>query len=143
MKKLVVTAVAVVLMATGLVFASGGTASAQCAPSQYAGCFRTVTDVTATRRVPKGTRATICVQITVVGSNATPAGDVVVTVRKRRSNLTITRTLDYFGGKMCIVTRKLTKKGRYTVTANYRSPSGSVFYNSLGKARFKVTPRNG
>ena len=63
MKKHLAALVVAVMMATGLVVASGGAASAHCAPSQYAGCFRTVTKVTATKRVPKGTRATVCVTV--------------------------------------------------------------------------------
>lgn len=140
MKRLVATAIAAVLLTAGLVVATGGSASAHCAPTQYAGCFRTVTKVTATKRVPKGTRATVCVTVAVASGSATPNGTVVVAMKKRRSTKTFTREVDYFGGKVCIVTRKFTKKGRYTVTATYRSPSGSVFYNSTGKARFKVIP---
>ena len=141
MKKLVVAAVTVVLMSTGLVVASGGTASAQCSPSQYAGCFKTQTKVTTTKKVPKGSRATICVEVRVLGSNATPNGEVLIAVQKRRSSKVSKRKVDYFGGKMCVVTRKFTKKARYSVTAAYLSPSGSVFSNSSGKGHFKVTSR--
>jgi len=141
MKKHLAALVVAVMMATGLVVASGGAASAHCAPSQYAGCFRTVTKVTATKRVPKGTRATICVTVSVAAGSGTPMGTVQLAIQKRRSSTVIRRDVEYTGGKTCLVTRKYTKKGRYKVTAVYRSPNGSVFYNSSDKTRFKVIPR--
>lgn len=140
MNKVAATLVVAVMMAAGLVVASGGSASAHCAPTQYAGCFRTVTKVTATKRVPKGTRATVCVTVNVASGSARPLGTVTMSIKKRRSAKVIRRDVEYFGGKVCMVTRKFKKKGRYTVTAVYRSPDGSVFYDSSGRARFKVTP---
>lgn len=142
MKKFAATLVAAVMMTAGLVVASSAPAAAQCSPSQYAGCFKTLTKATATKRVPQGTRATICVTVTVASGSAQPMGTVTVSIKKRRSSQVIRRQIDYFGGKTCLVTRKLTKKGRYLVAADYRSPSGSVFYNSSGKTRFRVVVPN-
>lgn len=141
MKKLAATLVVAVLMAAGLVAASGTPASAHCAPTQYAGCYRTVTKLTATKRVPKGTRATICVTVTPASGSAKPMGTVTIGIQKRRSSKVIRREVDYYGGKTCLVTRKFAKKGRYVVTGVYRSPGGSVFYDSSGKTRFRVVPR--
>ena len=140
MKKFAATLVAAVMMTAGLVVATGAPASAQCSPSQYAGCYKTLTKATATKRVPTGTRATICVTVSVPSGSAKPMGTVTVSLKKRRSSQVIRRQIDYFGGKTCMVTRKFTKKGRYFVTADYRSPSGSVFYDSSGKTRFRVVP---
>jgi len=140
MKKVAATLVVAVMMAAALVVASGTPASAQCSPTQYAGCFKTVTKVTATKRVPKGTRATICVTVTLASGSAKPMGTVTLSMKKRRSSKVFRRQVEYFGGKTCLVTRTFTKKGRYTVVADYRSPSGSVFYDSSGKTRFRVVP---
>jgi hypothetical protein len=139
MTRYAATLVAALMLATGLVVAGGGSASAQCSPSQYAGCFRTVTEVTATKKVPKGTRATICVTVGVRSGSATPRGTVTVSVTKRRSSQAVRRELEYGGGKICLVTPRYSKRGRYTVTAVYRSPSGSVFDDSSDRTRFKVT----
>lgn len=140
MKRLLATAIAAVLLTAGLVVASGGSASANCAPSRYAGCFRTVTKVSVTKRVPRGARATVCVTVAAASGSATPHGTVFVGIKKGKSARAIRRELDYFGGKICLSTRKFKQKGRYTVSALYRSPSGSVFYDSQDKARFKVVP---
>jgi hypothetical protein len=138
MKKSAAALVVAVLMAAGLVATSGAPASAHCSPSQYAGCFKTLTKVTVTKKVPKRSRATICVSVTVPSGKATPRGRVVVSIQRARSSAVIRREVQYDGGKFCLVTRKLNKLGRYSVTAVYRSPSGSVFYDSSGKATFKV-----
>ena len=141
MNKVIATLVAAVVMTAGLVLVSSAPAAAGCSPSQYSGCFRTTTSVMTAKRIPRRTRATICVTVTVQGSNARPFGTVVVRLQKRRSTKVATRELDYIGGKVCIVTRKLKKRGRYAVTATYRSPSNSVYDDSTGTARFKVRGR--
>ena len=138
MKKLIATTVVAVMMAAGLVVASGGVASAGCSPSQYAGCFKTRTSVTATKKVPRGTRATICVTVTLASGSGTPNGTVLMSIKKKGSTSSVRRQIDYYGGKTCMVTRRLNKKGKYHVTALYRSPAGSVFYDSLGRTSFKV-----
>ncbi len=141
MNKAIATLVAAVVMTAGLVTVSSAPAAADCSPSQYAGCFATTTSVLTAPRIPVRSRATICVTVAVQGSNARPFGTVLVAMQRRRSNRVVRRELDYVGGKVCVVTRKFKKRGRYFVTATYRSPSASVYEDSSTRTRIWVRGR--
>jgi hypothetical protein len=138
MKKLIVTLFVTMLAGSGLVVATGGTAFADCTPSQYSGCVATKTKALAPDVVSKGSKATVCAKVKAIGSDATPVGEVVIKVDKNSGGQVSKATFDYSGGQVCAKTGKLTKKGGYTVTAKFKSPSGSIFINSTDGAGFDV-----
>jgi hypothetical protein len=139
MKKLISVLFATVLMAAGLVVATGSSASANCTPSQYSGCVTTKTKVSAPNSVDKGSKATVCAKVKAVNSNATPTGTVVFTVTRNKGNYFFKKSVSYSGAKVCVSTSKLKKKGGYSVSAKYKSPDGSVFLNSEGSDGFDVS----
>lgn len=138
MKKLISGLFAAVLMAAGLVVATGSTASANCTPSQYSGCVRTVTDVTTPGIVPKGSKAKVCATVKAKGSNATPVGTVVFKVKRNTGRYFFKTTKNLRDGKACVKTGRLKRTGGYGVTAKYKSPAGSIFINSRGGGSFDV-----
>src|SRR5690349_18932301 len=117
-------------MAASLVAVTSGPASAAC--NSYAGCFDTETVATAPKVVKKKARATVCGTVSVIGGNARPEGDLRFTVTRNRGKVRIVRTVPYFGGKMCMRTKKLKKTGGYTVRVAYVPSPGSVFNPSSG-----------
>ena len=138
MKKLIAALFAAVLMAAGLVAATGGTASANCNPSTYSGCISTVTKAKVQDNVKKGNTARICGKVKAVGSTAKPNGKLVFIV-KSSNGFFQKESAAYPGGpKVCTDTRTLKKKGGYTLTVKFKSPSGSVFKNSVGTNTFNV-----
>ena len=138
MKKLIAALFAAVLMAAGLVVATGSTASANCSPSQYSGCVQTKTKVTVPASVPKGKKARICVTVKAKGSNATPVGRVVIKLKRNQGGYFFKSSGAYSGGEVCVKSGKLNKRGGYTATAKFKSPKGSIFQNSTGSAGFDV-----
>ena len=138
MKKLISVLFATVVMAAGLVVATGGSASANCTPSQYSGCVSTKTTVSARSFVPKGSKATVCAKVRATGSNATPSGRVSFTVSRNRGGYSFSSSKSFSGSKVCVTTSKLKKSGGYTVTATYKSPAGSIFVNSSASKGFDV-----
>ena len=138
MKKLIAALFAAVLMAAGLVVATGSTASANCDPTHYAGCVPTKTKITAPGAVPKGKKATLCVTVKAKGSNATPTGKVVIKLKRNQGGYFFKSSGAYSGGEVCVKSGKLNAKGGYTATAKFKSPAGSVFQNSSGSVGFDV-----
>lgn len=138
MKKLIAALFATVLATAGLVFATSVPASANCTPSQYSGCVATKTKVKGPGAVAKGQKGTFCATVKAVGSTATPTGKVTIKIKKNAGGTVARKSFNYKGTAVCLKTPKLTKKGGYTVTANYRSPSSSVFQNSTGTKGFDV-----
>ena len=138
MKKLISALFAAVLMAAGLVVASAGTASADCTPSQYSGCVTTKTKAIAPSFVKQRAKATVCAKVKAPGSNATPTGRIKFTVTRNKGDYVFKDSVSYSGSKVCVTTGKLKKKGGYTLTAKFKSPSGSVFTDSSDSAGFDV-----
>jgi hypothetical protein len=138
MKRLIAALFAAVLMATGLVVATGSTASANCTPSQYSGCVRTITKATGPGVVDKGRKATVCVSVSAKSSNATPAGEVVIKVTRNAGGYFFRTTKRLNGGEACVRTDKLKRTGGYSIQANYKSPKGSIFIHSRDGAGFDV-----
>jgi hypothetical protein len=140
MKKLIAALFAAVLMAAGLVVATTSTAAADCAPTQYSGCVRTITKVSSPAVIPLGSKAKLCATVRAKNSNATPVGTVVFKIKrnvpgagdfhKKRKNLR--------NGVACVKTKKLRRVGGYNVVAKYKSPRGSIFINSFGSAGWDV-----
>lgn len=139
MKKLIAAVFAAVLMAAGLVVATGSTASANCTPSQYSGCVSTVTKVSTPGAVPQGKKAKICATVNARNSNATPVGRVVFKVKRNLGGYFFKASKDLnANGTACVKTGKLGKLGGYAVTAKYKSPAGSIFINSRNGGSFDV-----
>ncbi|GAB3248584.1 hypothetical protein [Nocardioides dilutus] len=139
MKKLIAALFAAVLMAAGLVVATGSTASANCTPTQYSGCVSTVTKVTTPGVVPQGKKAKVCATVNARGTNATPVGRVVFKVKRNLGGYFFKSSKDLnANGKACIKTGSLGKTGGYSVVAKYKSPKGSIFINSRNGGGFDV-----
>ena len=138
MKKLISGMFAAILMTAGLVAATGGTASANCTPSQYSGCVDTKTKIFAPNIVPRGTKAKVCATVKAKGSNATPVGTVKFKVTRNAGGVLFKKKLAYSGGKICVKTKRLWKVGGYTVRAKFKSPAGSIFMNSKDTDGFDV-----
>lgn len=125
------------LMAAALVAVSTPPASAA-ACNSYSGCVDTTTTATAPKVVAKRRKATVCGTVAAVASNATPRGDLRISVKRNRGKFKFTKTVPYDGGKMCVVTRKLKRTGGYTVNVAYLPQSGSIFNPSSGSTGFDV-----
>jgi len=138
MKKLIAAMFAAVLMAAGLVVSTGGTASADCTPTQYAGCVATRTVVSGPGVVAQGKKARICATVKARGSNATPRGTVVFKVTRNAGGYFFKKSKNYSGNKKCITTSKLFKRGGYSVDVRFKAPNNSVFINSYGSTGFDV-----
>jgi hypothetical protein len=138
MKKLIAALFAAVLMAAGLVVATGGTASADCSPTKYAGCVATKTKASGPGVVVKGTKATVCASVKAKGSNATPTGRVVLKVTRNAGGYFFKKSVTYSGGEVCVKTTKLNKRGGYAVEAKFKAPDSSVFLNSADGTGFDV-----
>jgi hypothetical protein len=138
MKKLISVLFATVLMAAGLVVASGGTASAQCTPTQYGGCVDTTTKAKVPSIIGQNKRARVCGKVNAVGSNAEPTGRLVFKIKRKKGGYFEKQSVAYAGGKTCVITRVLEDRGLYNVQVVYKSPAGSVFRNSKGFNSFRV-----
>jgi hypothetical protein len=137
--KTVVGLFTALLVAAGLVAVTGSPASAAC--DSYSGCVDTTTRASAPKVVVKRKRATVCGTVTAVASNATPRGDLRITVTRNRGRYLFTKTIPYSGGKMCTLTKKVKKTGGYTVDVAFRPNGGSIFIPSCGSAGFDVVGR--
>lgn len=138
MKKLIAAVFTAVLVAAGLVVSTGGTASADCSPSQYAGCVATKTKATGPGVVAKGKKARVCATVKAKGSNATPRGEVQFKVTRKGGGYSFNKTKNYRGGEVCVKTTKLTKLGGYSIKAKFKAPNTSIFLNSSDGAGFRV-----
>lgn len=138
MKKLISALFAAVLMAAGMVVATGGTASADCSPTQYAGCVATKTKVSGPGVVVQGSKASVCATVKAKGSNATPKGKVTFKVTRNAGGYFFKKSKSYNGSEVCVKTSKLAKKGGYSVDVNFKAPNSSVFLNSAGGTGFDV-----
>ena len=136
MKKMFAALFAAVVMASGLVVATGSTASAQCSPSQYSGCVITKTRVKGPGVAVTGKKITVCA--VVKASGLTPNGTVTFNVKRNRGGYSFTKTKRLSGGQACVKTSKLGRPGGYTTTAKYKSPTPSVFLNSQNNKGFDV-----
>jgi hypothetical protein len=125
------------LMAAGLAAVTTSPATAA-ACNSYSGCVDTNTTASAPKVVAKRRKATVCGTVTAVASNATPRGQLRITVTRNRGKFKFAKTVPYDGGKMCAVTRKLKKTGGYTVNAAYIPQNGSIFNPSSGATGFDV-----
>ena len=124
------------LMGAGLVGVSAPPASAAC--SSYSGCVKTTTKASAPSKVAKGRKATVCGSVKAVASNATPRGSLRFTVSRKGGGYSFGKTIPYGGGKMCVVTSKLSKTGSYAVRVAFVPNKGSIFNPSSDSAGFKV-----
>lgn len=138
MKKLISALFAAVLLAAGLVVSTGGTASADCSPTQYAGCVATRTKVSGPGTVERGTKARVCALVKARGSNVTPVGTVTFKIKRNAGGYFLKRTKRIRGGEACVRTARLFKRGGYSATARYQAPDTSVFLNSSGGTGFDV-----
>lgn len=125
------------LMAAGLAGVTTSPASAA-ACNSYSGCVDTTTTASAPKVVAKRRKATVCGTVTAVASNATPRGQLRITVTRNRGKFRFSKTVPYDGGKMCAVTSKLKKTGGYTVNVAYLPQNGSIFNPSSGSTGFDV-----
>lgn len=138
MKKLFSGLFAALLIPVALVVATGGPASADCSPTQYAGCVATKTRATTSGAVVRGTKATVCASVTAKASNATPTGTVVFKVKRNAGGYFLKKSVGYSGGEACVKTTKLYKRGGYSVDAKFKAPDSSVFLNSVDGTGFDV-----
>lgn len=138
MKKLIAALFAAVLMAAGLVVATGSTASAQCTPTQYGGCLSTTTVAKVPSIIAEGRRARVCGKVDAVGSNADPVGRLVFKIKRKGGGYFEKQSAAYAGGKTCVTTRVLDRTGVYKLQVKFKSQSGSVFRNSKGANTFRV-----
>ncbi len=125
------------LMAAGLAAVTTPPASAA-ACNSYSGCVDTTTTASAPKVVAKRRKAVVCGTVRAVASNATPRGQLRINVRRNRGKFKFSKVVPYDGGKVCVVTRKLKKKGGYTVNVAYLPQNGSIFNPSSGSTGFDV-----
>ncbi|GAB3248572.1 hypothetical protein [Nocardioides dilutus] len=125
------------LMAAGLMAVATPSASAA-ACNSYSGCVDTTTTASAPKVVPKRRKATVCGTVAAVGSNATPRGELRFVVKRNRGKYNFRKTVPYEGGKMCVVTKKVKRKGGYTVNVAFVPLKGSIFNPSSGSTGFDV-----
>lgn len=133
MKKLITGLMAAFLMVAGLVTVSGGTAVA----AQYPHTVPTRVIVNAPGRVKRGNKATIKVRVA-APSNATPAGQVRIVVKRNGGGYYLRKQKFYGGGKIKFVTTRLTKRGNYTVKARFIPSRASRFRKSVNFDSIKV-----
>lgn len=129
--------VTALLLALGLMAVSAPPAGAAACDS-YSGCLDTTTTASAPKVVPRRRKATVCGTVTAVGSNATPRGQLRITVTRNRGKYKFSKTIPYDGGKMCVVTKKVKRTGGYTVNVAYIPLKGSIFNPSSGSTGFDV-----
>ena len=139
MKKIFAALFVTIMMAAGLVGATGSGASA--APDcPYTGCVRTSTHVGAPDKVKKGSRAEICMKVTSDG-NGRPQGQATVRVVRGNGGYKFIDSKSYDGQKTCFRTTKLKKTGKYVVKAIFDREPGSSYKDSDNRTTFKVTKR--
>lgn len=131
MKRLIIGLFSAVLMGTGLVGITAGSASAAC--DQYTGCPDTSTHVRSPGPVHRGDSARICVVVRTSGNNS-PDGFVTLTIQRKKGHFGYTATKPYHG-KRCFGTPSLRKPGYYRVRAHFE---GTDFRNSNDWTHFVV-----
>ncbi|MBJ7357265.1 hypothetical protein [Nocardioides sp.] len=136
MKKTLIGLFTALFMAAGLQVATATSAQAVC--TSYAGCVDTQTKASGPKVVARKKRATVCGTTTAVGSNVKPSGDLRFVVTRNVGKFRFARTVPYFGGKMCIRTKKLQKTGGYTLHVTFLPKDGSLFNSSSGSHGFDV-----
>jgi hypothetical protein len=138
MKKMIIALFSAVLMAAGLVGVSSGAANANC--TAYTGCQNTTTSVTAPNEdVAQHHVARIRVRVTANAGNNEPSGEVKVVVRRKADGQVYYREKkSYEGGKLVFISPELHKWGKYTVTAKFVPPAGSLFISSRDTDTFRV-----
>ncbi len=140
MKKLIAAIFVALLTTAGLVATTTTTANAVC---PYTQCIATDAKVAVPATVKKGAKATIKVRVVPKSGNAQPVGRVTVTVKKVGGGFSQKITKSVFGGKsFSFVTKRLTKTGKYKVTAVYAPKSGSVFKGDTTTKSFRVVRRS-
>jgi hypothetical protein len=135
MKKLIIGLFAAILMGTGLVAFTGGSAIAAC---PYTGCVDTNTNASGDTSLERGDRPVTTVKVKTDG-NATPKGDIKVIYQRIKGGFYRTKTVAYSGGKIEITGPRLRKLGRYTITTKYIPRSSSVYDRSRDSYKVRVT----
>jgi hypothetical protein len=136
LKKIAVSVLAALLMAVGLVTLTTTPASAVC--SSYAGCVDTRTVASGPKVVARKKRAQLCGTTTAVGSTVKPSGNMQFVLTRNRGGRATSKVVPYYGGKICITSRKLKKRGGYTVQVTFVPLNGSLFNPSSGSHGFDV-----
>lgn len=137
MQKIFSAIIVAVMMAAGLVAASGSTAGAAECP--YGGCFATSTRIDTPEGVTRGERARIRVKVTSAGNGA-PQGQVTITVRRRTGGYFFRDSKNYDGGWVRFRTTRL-PRGKFIVRAAFDRQPGSVWKDSDNVNTFRVTRR--
>jgi hypothetical protein len=134
MKKLIIGLFAAILMGSGLVAFTGGSAVAAC---PYTGCVDTTTNASGDTSLERGDRPVTTVKVKTDG-NATPKGDIKMIYQRVKGGFYRTKTVSYSGGKVEITGPRLKKLGRYTVTAKFIPNDNSVFARSSDSYSLRV-----
>lgn len=138
MKRLMIGLIATTLMALGLVGISESASSAAC-PS-YTGCVPTRTYVSAKSPVAKHHKGKVCVAVWTAGSGK-PKGRVTIAVFRSAGGFGWSMTKRYRGGKTCVTTPRLHKKGQYLARGTFYPYAISVFGPSRNVDTFRVKSR--
>lgn len=140
MKKLIAAIFVAVLATAGLVATSAGTAQAAC---PYTQCVPTKTVMTAPAAVKKGAKAAISVRVLPRSGNARPVGRVVLTIQRVGGGFKQTTSKAVSNNRRVLfVSKRLTKLGKYRVSAAYAPKGGSVFKSSQTSKTFRVVRRS-
>ena len=107
-------------------------------PPCSAGCTETRTRALAPGHVDRGERAAVCGRVGATSGSSLASGTLRLTVHRERGSFSVTKELRFAGGTRCMKTRRLAKRGRYTVTAQYRPRARSDFSASSGSAGLRV-----
>lgn len=133
MQKILSAIIVAVMMAAGLVVASGSPAAAAC---PYGGCYKTSTRIDTPEGVRRGQRAVIKVKVITAG-NAVPKGQVTITVRRRDGRYFFRDSKRYTGGWVRFRTSRV-PRGKFVVRAAFDRRPGSVWRDSDNVATFRV-----
>jgi hypothetical protein len=136
MKKSIVSLLATILMAAGLV--AGGFASTPAAADPYPGSVITNCKVTAKDRV-QGDTGRIKALVNVPGSKIKPKGPIKVIVRRVGGGFRQVFSKTTKGKLERFTTKRLVKKGTYRVKLKYRPAADSQFVRCTEKTVFSVS----
>lgn len=136
MQKLISFAAAAVMVASGLVAATGTAASA----GEYGPTVRTNTRISAPDEVERCDSARIAVRVT-SPSDGEPRGKVLLKVRRNLGGFLWTSVEQYRGERVVFRTPELCKRKGYTIRAKFERKPGSRWQDSDNVAEFKVTRR--
>lgn len=138
MQKIFSAIIVAVMMAAGLVVASGSPATA--APDcPYGGCFQTYTRIITPTGLRRGERGVIRVRVTSAGNGA-PQGQVSITVRRRTGGYYFRDSKNYDGGRVRFRTTRL-PRGKFIVRAAFDRQPGSAWKDSDNVNTFRVRRR--